>query len=191
MNFNNNDDDDRNDYFDGPDIPEAPVKPKPPVYSPDDPEYWAGDESEWEHLKPRRKIPHVWLWTAVACVAVGLCVALYIRYFSPYVEDVVEFGYVDHIEKRGTIFKTYEGVLIPYKEMMDTSRVYTRDFIFSCDNSSLGRKLVAMQGSGIPVKVGYKVYHAVLPWRGASKTIVVSVDSIDPARILPLDRIPL
>lgn len=174
----------KNDYFESSEEPEKkPEEPKKPTYTPDDPAYWE-EESEWEHLKPRRK-SRLWVWLLCVIVAAALAVACWLRYFSPYVEDATQFGYVENIEKRGTIFKTYEGVLIPYKELMDTTRIYSRDFIFTAQNDSLAAKLKRAQFAGCPVRVGYRQYHATLPWRGASKIVVTSVDTVNASQILP------
>ena len=48
-------DKEKDDFFDGPDIPEPVKEPKKPQYKPEDPDYWEEEESEWEHLKPRDK----------------------------------------------------------------------------------------------------------------------------------------
>lgn len=174
----------KNDYFESTEEPAPkPAAPKRPTYDPDDPAYY-DEESEWEHLKPRHKYK-LWLWLTGTVVLVGLIIACWLRYFSPYIEDATQFGYVENIEKRGTVFKTYEGVLLPYKELMDTTRIYSRDFIFTAKNDSLAAMLKRAQFAGRPVRVGYRKYHATLPWRGASKILVTSVDSVDPHKILP------
>lgn len=184
------DDEEKNDYFDSDGIPEEPVKePEKPKYRPEDPAYWDEDESEWEHLRPRRRwMP--WFWTAAVLVVAALLAGCWIRFFSPYVEDAVQYGYVEHIEKRGAVFKTYEGVLIPYKELMDTTRIYSRDFIFSAADATVATRLKLAQRKAMPVMVEYKRYHATLPWRGASKIVVTAVDSVDPAKILPPEFAP-
>lgn len=183
-----NDKEEKNDFFDGPDIPEQPKEPKKPAYKPDDPAYWE-EESEWEHLKPRSRVKP-WLWTGVAVIAAVLALACWLRYFSPYVEDATQYGYVEHIEKRGTVFKTYEGVLLPYKELRDTTRIYSRDFIFTAADKDVAMKLKRAQLDARPVRVEYRQYHATLPWRGSSKTIITAVDSVDPSKILPPEFAP-
>lgn len=176
---------DKNDYFDSVEMPEEkPKEPKKPHLKPDDPAYWDEEESEWEHLKPRRRVMP-WLYIGGAMLIAGLLIGVYLRYFKPYVTEAVEFGYVEHIERRGTVFETYEGVLIPFKELMDTTRVYSRDFIFTAADEKVAIKLKQAQLKCEPVKVEYRRYHATLPWRGASKTVVWSVDSVDKDKILP------
>lgn len=185
---NENPGEDKNDFFDGPDIPEPVKEPKKPAYKPEDPDYWE-EESEWEHLMPPRKTKW-WLWITLLVVVLLLGVACWLRYFSPYVEEATQYGYVEHVEKRGTVFKTYEGVLLPYKELADTTRIYSRDFLFTAADRDCYLKLRRAQKAGRPVRVEYKQYHATLPWRGASKTIITSVDSVDPGLILPPDFAP-
>ena len=176
-------DNDKNDFFDGPDIPEPVKQPKKPTYHPEDPDYWE-EESEWEHLKPTNR-GKMWLWIGGIVVLIALICGVWMRFLSPYVTDASQVGYVEHIEKRGTIFKTYEGVLLPYKELLDTTRVYRRDFIFTAadEKTAVGLKQAMLDGR--PIRVSYKQYHAILPWRGSSKTVVTGVDSVDASKILP------
>ena len=181
------DDDDRNDFFDGPDLPDPPQEEpqeKKPRFTPDDPRYWESEESPWEHLRIRRK-NKIRIFIVALLLLVAIIVAFHLRFLSPYVEDATAYGYVDNIETRGTVFKTFEGILINYKELHDTTRLYTRDFIFTAADASVAATLKRMQLKGRPVRVTYKTYHATLPWRGASKTIVTEADSVDPATILP------
>ena len=174
------------DYFDDPDPDEEeekPKKPRQPKYREDDPRYWER-ESQWEHLKPRRRT-RFYLWLTLAGVAAAAVVAIYIRYFSPYIEGATQYGYVEGIEHRGMVFKTYEGVLIPYKELMDTTRIYHRDFIFTADDVKIATELKRAMLARRPVRVEYKRYFGTLPWRGSSQIIITRVDSVDPRRILP------
>lgn len=161
-----------------------PKEPKQPEPSPDNPSYWEKEESKWEHLRPTRRRA-VWMWLGGSLLIIILLIAFWMRYFSPYVDDAVEYGYIEHIEKRGSIFKTYEGVLIRYKELHDTTRLYTRDFVFTASDADVATNLKRMEIAHKPVRVSYRRYHATLPWRGASKIIVTAVDSVDPRSILP------
>lgn len=175
---------DKDDFFDGPDIPEEPKEEKKPAPKPEEPDYWEGPESEWEHLKPNRDYK-TWLIVALAGLAIGVVVALAIRYFSPYETDASQYGYVETISYRGDIFKSFEGVLLPYKEIHDTTRVYREDFRFSVRTDSVAAKLKRFQLQGRPVRVEYKRYHTSMPWRGETPVIITAVDSVDPLTILP------
>lgn len=178
------------DFFDGPDLPEPVKEPKKPVYKPEDPDYWEGDESEWEHLKPSGRT-HLWLWISLVVLIVGLATGMWLRYFSPYVECATQYGYVAHLERRGTVFKTFEGVLIPYRDLADTTRIYNRDFMFTAAGKDVFKRLRMAQKGCLPVCVEYKKYHATLPWRGASKIVVTNVDTVNPANILPPEFAPV
>lgn len=181
-----------NDYFDGPDLPEEPKKPKEPkkpVLKPDDPRYWDEPESEFEHLRPAQS-SRVWWWIAAAGLLLGLLIALYIHIFEPYAENAVQYGYVEDVRYQGYMFKTYEGVILPYKNLMDTTRVYDGDFRFSTTDGNAAVTLRRMQYANRPVRVVYKIYNTALPWRGDSRIRVVAVDSVDPRNILPPDRTP-
>ncbi len=182
--------DDKDDFFDGPDIQEMPEAPGMPDLKPEDPDYWEQDESEFAHLLPQENGWKLWAWVAVAVIVTGIVVAAYLRYFSPFVSEAIQYGYVENIEKRGDIFKTYEGVILPYKELMDTTRVYRGDFVFSVKDPKVATMLLRMQYANLPVRVEYKRYHASLPWRGDSRIIVVAADTADPARILPPEFAP-
>lgn len=160
-----------------------------PRYKPEDPEYWEREESEWDHLKPRTRVP-MWIWILGAVIVVGLVVGCWIRFFSPYVEDATQYGYIERIEKRGMIFKTYEGTLIPYKELMDTTRIYNRDFVFSVADKKTAAALKQALIDNKPVRVGYKQYYATVPWRGASKIVVTTADTVNKDHILPPEFAP-
>ena len=189
MIFDEEDKNDKQDFFDNEsNLPPQPKEEKKPTYKPDDPAYWE-EESEWEHLKPRSRFKF-WLWIVAASVVIGLAIACWIRYFSPYVEDATQFGYVENIEKRGVVFKTYEGTLIPYRELMDTTRTYSRDFIFSVADNKTAATLKQALYDAKPVRVSYKKYHATVPWRGANKIIVTSADTVNPSMILPPEFAP-
>ncbi len=176
-------DDGHKDYFEDDIRTEVPKPVKEPTLPPDDPGYWEREEGEWDHLRPRRRLVLLAVLVALLLV-VGLITGFYLRFFSPYIDEAVEYGYIEHVERRGTIFHTYEGVMIPYRELHDTTRVYRRDFIFSAD-AHTAKRLKMFELRHQPVMVSYKQYHATLPWRGASKIVITAVDSVDATRILP------
>lgn len=183
------DDNEGNDYFDGPDLPDAPEKKekeevKLPDLNPEDPDYWDRPESEWEHLKPQRKTRFIMIAIAAA-LALFIVIGIWIYWFSPYVKEATQYGYVESIEKRGVLFDTFEGVLLPYKELKDTTRVYRGDFKFSVPDPKMAVQLKRMQYSNRPVRVEYSRYHGTLPWRGDEKIVITRVDSVDPRDILP------
>lgn len=181
------------DFFEkSPDEIEKREKPeKKPRYSSDDPRYYEEEESQWEHLKPApyRRGPILWI-TGMVVVALFVLLWLYLYIFTPRVQQAVQYGYVDDIRKEGTMFSTFEGVMLPYKSLMDSVRPYEGDFVFSTTDQNVATYLLRQQGSGNPVKVEYKEYRFAFPWRGKSRIIVTGVDSVNPKVILPPDRQP-
>lgn len=181
--------DERNDYFDTPARPEPKKEPKKPALKPDDPRYWDQEEDEFEHLRPRPS-RRAWLWVALGGVIIGFLIGAYVRCFLPYVHSATQFGYVDEIESRGTLFKTFEGVILPYKNLMDSVRPYEGDFIFSTSDTDVAVTLRRALYAHRPVRVEYKVYRTVMPWRGDSRIVITAADTVDPRQILPPDRTP-
>lgn len=171
-------------------VPEV-KPPKKPKYNRDDPRFYDEDEGPWDHLMPSpyRRGPLLWI-VGLVVVAMCLLVGMYIYFFTPRVQEAVQYGYVDNVQKEGTLFHTFEGVILPYKSLMDTVRPYEGDMVFSAKNMEVATDLLRQQKSGNPVRVEYKVYRFAFPWRGKSKTIVTRVDSVDPRTILPPDRQP-
>lgn len=189
MKFDNKDSENlKNDYFEGPDL-EDPVEKKTPKKKPEDPDYYDDEDDRWEHLRPPRNL-RFWIYLLCGALVAGVLAFLYTWMLNPYGTGGVQYGYLDHVEKRGTLFKTYECVMIPYKEIMDTTRVYKEDFIFSVHNGSVGETLREMAVASQPVKVEYVVYHSAMPWRGERKIVVTRVDTVNAAKILPPEYTP-
>lgn len=190
MIFDDDDKNDKRDFFDEENTEaQKPKEEKKPAVKPEDPDYWEEEESPWDHLRPHITIP-LWVWILGALVVVGLVAGCWIRYFTPYVEDATQYGYVENIEKRGSVFKTYEGTLIPYRELLDTTRIYSRDFIFSVANDTTAATLKKAMYDAKPVRISYKKYHATVPWRGANKIVVTEADTVNPDKILPPEFAP-
>lgn len=108
-------------------------------------------------------------------LGIVLGAAFYLRYLNPYVTDATVRGYVNRIERRGIIFKTYELEMVSDAALDDTRKVYTRDCSFSVDNDSIVAKLQKLQGTGERVVVTYETFYGTLPWRGASNSVVTAV----------------
>lgn len=178
----------KDDFFDGPDVPEPVKEPKKPALSPEDPDFWDEPESEWEHLEGSRS-RRLRIWLIAALVLLALLIWGYFRFFTPYIDDATQYGYVDSIESHKSLITTFEGVLIPFKELHDTTRVYQGDFRFST-NTDAAIRLRGMMYSGKPVRVSYRRYRVAAPWRGESKTVVTAVDSVSPDSIMPYLRLP-
>lgn len=182
--------DDKEDYFETPADQEVPKQPKKPVLKPEDPDYWDESESEFEHLRPTRKWI-LWAWGIMIAICLAIGIGVYMHFFKPEVSEAVQYGYVDDIQEKGKYFKTYEGVMIPYKEIMDTTRTYNGDFVFSVKDGAVAASLLRLQLANLPARVTYKKYSATLPWRGESKIVVVKADTADASKILPPEFNPI
>lgn len=172
------------DFFEAEPQAAKPKEPKQPEYKPDDPRYYER-EDEWEHIRPAARNWKLWVIIALVGVGFGLLYALFIRYFSPYERDAVQYGYVNQIVERGDIFKTFEGVLLPYRSLADTIEPYSGDIIFTAKDDHIAAELKRAQLGNIPVRIQYSTYHAPLPWRGESRILVNRVDTADVTKIFP------
>lgn len=179
-------DDDSDDFYDSDaeDEPEPGPKPKPVKLDPEDPDYWMDEESDFERIIPKPRKIWKW-WLAGILAALALIVWLWIWFFHPYVDGAVKYGYIKSMERRGNVVKTFEGVLIPYRELGDTTPTYFEPVAFSVDGDSLAARMKGMMLECIPVRLEYEVYHTSLPWKGAESIVVTKADTADVSKILP------
>lgn len=112
--------------------------------------------------------------TILAFFIVAVCAGFfYFKYCFVYSEGV-EAGTLNYIEKKGFVFKTYEGrmILEGYKGKAG-STIVSNEFIFSVADSSVAATL--MRCSGKHVELHYERHKGTLPWRGDSEFVVDSV----------------
>lgn len=180
---------DDDDFFDAEQEDEEPEeKPAPkvktPKLDPEDPDYWIEDESPIGSLitKPRK----AWMWwTAGIVTLLAMIAGAWIWFMRPYADSAVKYGYLKHMERRGSLVKTFEGVLIPYRELGDSTPTYFEEIRFSVCSDSIAARMKRMMLDCVPVRLEYELYHTPLPWKGAEAMIVVKVDSADTSKILP------
>lgn len=116
------------------------------------------------------KVKRFMRWTLAIITLVG-ALTIYLYYFNPYVVDAQKSGYISSVEKKGIIFKTYEGVLVEQASVTGDSN----NFNFTFESDSLATKAMDIQGSGERVKVKYRKYNSTIPWRGDSEYVVFDV----------------
>ena len=185
--FGRKDDDEEdedNDYFDSDDEPAAVKKPKAPKLDPADPDYWIEEESPLSSIipKPGKK----WKWWLGAIIALlAILIFSWIWFFRPYTDNAVKYGYIRNMERRGSLVKTFEGTMIPYKELGDPDPLYFKEVRFSVASDSLAAVMKRMMLGCVPVRVEYEMYHAPLPWKGEEKMIIIKADTADTRKILP------
>lgn len=123
----------------------------------------------------RRGCRRVWIWLLLTVIVVG-GVAFYLRYYNPYITDARERAFVQRVEKRGIIFKTYEVELVLPRQLTDSTAVYDRNSTsYSVANDSLALLLQREQDNGRLIEITYETFYATLPWRGASCRVITAV----------------
>ena len=142
-----------------PDDPFAPLRPDAPGQTPVPPSH------RW-----RRP-----LLIAAATVVAALGIAMWLRYFRPHTVETRASGYITNVERRGMLFRTFEGEMIREDRLTDTTRIYSRDFTFSVADDSLARLMQQYQSTGRRVTVVYKQYYGMVPWRGASRNVATEL----------------
>ncbi len=177
-------DTEEDDFFNTPHQEPKPKEPKPKEPKPDEPQYY-DKEDEWEHLRPAGRSWKYWAALVAAGILFGLLYALWLRYFSPYEEEIVQYGYIEKTSKRGYLFKTFEGVFLPYKALNDTVEPYSGDIIFSAKNDHVAAELKKLEVGNLPARITLERYHTSLPWRGESVWVVVEADTADVSKIYP------
>lgn len=107
----------------------------------------------------------------------GFAIFFWVRFYFPFGDDSVKDGYLNKIEHKGYLFKTWEGTLIQggLKSTAPGS-MQSPTFEFSVANEAIAKQL--QMNSGKYFVLHYKEYFGALPWRGHSKYIVDSVISM-------------
>jgi len=105
-----------------------------------------------------------------------LTVVIWWRYFFVFSEGV-KAGDLNYIERKGFVFKTFEGRLVQEGFQSPTAgALQSNEFRFSVADEAVAKQLE--RASGKFVELRYKEYFAAIPWRGASEYVVIEVLSI-------------
>jgi hypothetical protein len=109
------------------------------------------------------------IWIISAILVVVLVIFIYWRYYFV-LADGTQAGTLNIFQKKGIIFKTYEGkiILSGFK-----ANVQSNEFSFSVLKEDVAQQLLKV--SGREVNIHYKQYFGSLPWRGMQKFIVDSI----------------
>ena len=113
--------------------------------------------------------------SALAVMALALFV--YVKFFFVYSQGVNE-GDINYFQNEGFIFKTYEGKMIQtgYNSRNTGTTIQSNEFKFSVEDERVARQIE--NSSSRQVKLHWKRYLGVLPWRGNSQFVVDSVVSV-------------
>lgn len=106
---------------------------------------------------------------AISILLIVLIIFVYWRFYFV-LADGTQAGTLNIFQKKGIIFKTYEGkiILSGFK-----ANVQSNEFSFSVTKPELAEQLLKV--SGREVNIHYKQYFGSLPWRGMQNYIVDSI----------------
>ena len=105
----------------------------------------------------------------ISILVVVFVIFVYWRYYFV-LADGTQAGTLNIFQKKGIIFKTYEGkiILSGFK-----ANVQSNEFSFSVTKENVAQQLLKV--SGREVNIHYKQYFGSLPWRGMQNYIVDSI----------------
>jgi hypothetical protein len=109
----------------------------------------------------------------VTVIVIALIGFIYWRYFFVFAEGT-KAGVLNTFQKKGYLFKTYEGQLIQSGFRGNpNAAIQSNEFYFSVTDEKVAEKL--MQNSGKDMELHYKRYIGTLPWRGMQPYLIDSV----------------
>jgi hypothetical protein len=112
----------------------------------------------------------------ITVIIIALIGFIYWRYYFVFAEGT-KAGVLNTFQKKGYIFKTYEGQLIQSGFRGNaTTAIQSNQFSFSVTDEKVAQKL--MENSGKDMELHYKRYIGTLPWRGMQPFIIDSVYQI-------------
>lgn len=103
---------------------------------------------------------------------------IYWRYYFVFAEGT-KAGVLNTIQKKGFLFKTYEGKIIQsgFGTNSSAATIQSNYFDFSVANDRVGK--ILLENSGKNMELHYNRYLGALPWRGMQTYIVDSVYEIE------------
>jgi len=118
-------------------------------------------------------------FTIIATLVIvgGLVIFFWWRFYFPFSDDASKDGYLNKIEHKGYLFKTWEGTLVQVGlKSASPGSMQSPTFEFSVIDENIAQQLQANSGKYFNLR--YKEYFGTLPWRGHSKYIVDSILSM-------------
>jgi hypothetical protein len=114
----------------------------------------------------------------IGIIIIGvLAVVFWYKYLFIFSEGV-KAGNLNYFEKKGVLFKTYEGRVVQEGFQSPTAGgLQSNEFRFSVTDPAVAE--VLERSSGKHVELRYMEYNGTLPWRGASNFVVIEVLTTD------------
>lgn len=117
------------------------------------------------------------IWITVLLIIGVIAAVIWFRYYFPFGDDSVKDGFLNKIEHKGYIFKTWEGTLMQTGiKSTSPGSIQSPIFEFSVTKEAVAKQL--QLNSGKYFVLHYVEYKGTLPWRGVSKCIVDSIISM-------------
>ena len=112
--------------------------------------------------------------TVISVLMLALVGFVYFKFFFVYSEGTNE-GDINYLQREGFIFKTYEGKMIQtgYNSHNTNAAIQSNEFKFSVVDERVAQQID--NNSSRQIKLHWKRYLGVLPWRGNSQFVVDSI----------------
>ena len=119
---------------------------------------------------------------------VALVVFVYVKFFFVYSQGVNE-GDINYFQNEGFIFKTYEGKMIQtgYNSHNTSATIQSNEFKFSVVDERIAEQIDS--NSSRQIKLHWKRYLGILPWRGNSQFVVDSIISVKRPAVIQDDAL--
>lgn len=126
--------------------------------------------------------------TVVTLLLLGLAVFIYVKFFFVYSEGTNE-GDINYFQREGFVFKTYEGKMIQtgYNSHNTSATIQSNEFKFSVVDERVAEQIDS--NSSRQIKLHWKRYLGILPWRGNSQFVVDSIISVKRPAIINDDAL--
>ena len=126
--------------------------------------------------------------TVVTLLLLGLAVFIYVKFFFVYSEGTNE-GDINYFQREGFVFKTYEGKMIQtgYNSHNNSATIQSNEFKFSVVDERIAEQIDS--NSSRQIKLHWKRYLGILPWRGNSQFVVDSIISVKRPAVIQDDAL--
>ena len=126
--------------------------------------------------------------TIVTLLLLGLAIFVYLKFFFVYSEGTNE-GDINYFQREGFVFKTYEGKMIQtgYNSHNTSATIQSNEFKFSVVDERIAEQIDS--NSSRQIKLHWKRYLGILPWRGNSQFVVDSIISVKRSAIINDDAL--
>ena len=123
-----------------------------------------------------------------ALAVVALAVFVYVKFFFVYSEGTNE-GDINYFQREGFVFKTYEGKMIQtgYNSHNTSATIQSNEFKFSVVDERVAEQIDS--NSSRQIKLHWKRYLGILPWRGNSQFVVDSIISVKRPAVIQDDAL--